>query len=137
MHFFYFFFCAFLLFTVNLYPSRCDAIGGLAEPGGILAYTWKERSHEAHVASYVCRGCLPGSSAIPALGRIARSFPRAVWQRCSCKLFFLQTGFTFLNKKQKHYKCFVYWIIDIYLCFLVLFKTRTPLIFYFLSFCLH
>jgi hypothetical protein len=33
----------------NLFPSRCDAIGGLAEPGGSLFYTWKKNSHEPHV----------------------------------------------------------------------------------------
>lgn len=28
-----------------------DAIGGLTEPGAILAYTWKEATHQPHVAA--------------------------------------------------------------------------------------
>jgi hypothetical protein len=37
--------------TANLYPIWSDCIGGLAEPGGSLAYTWKDGSHEVQVAS--------------------------------------------------------------------------------------
>jgi hypothetical protein len=40
-----------LLLTGNIYPRRSDSIGGLPEPGGSLAYTWRDSDHEGHVST--------------------------------------------------------------------------------------
>ena len=54
--------------TANLYPSESDSLGGLAEPGGSLAYTWKEGSHEVVVATMKGReDCVLGAIPFPLL----------------------------------------------------------------------
>ena len=77
-----------------MYPRKSDSIGGLPEPGGSLAYTWRDGDHQAHVATLkgqddILFGPLPYALLEELHSRFLVKFETGMYNKIPFHFFFL------------------------------------------------